>query len=695
MVRKSDIALVFACVFGVYLAINWSFAGPTYLQDEIGYLANASFLAGHPIDGSSSYHFGYSLFLVPAFWLFSTTAAIWKAILVTNALLFAAAFCVLFHILRHFNESRIACLAATLITATYPAYVTIAGYSYSSPGEIFVFLCACAALLWAARRPLAGLSLFGLLVGFIFWVHPTGMVIACAAGLALAAAVIGEPRRALPAIVSAAIIVAMVLLYDRVLEPAVMTAMTPEGFEPRSHYPEGRMVLSALTSPSVIASVVMRILGQLGYLLIATLGVAGLGLFALQTYALPRWKNRAHWRDARAPVLIFALASLAAVVAITAVFFATVNSNGPHHLMYARYTETVFALPLALSVLAVPSRSPWRFWPLAVIPLFVLFFVLIDRVGTFTNAINVAALWPSVFYFRPYPAIWFAIGLAGCVAALCLPRRIRLAAMVVVFAVCIPFQLKWHRTSFNITSYPSGLPELVAQIVPPGTCVGVDPMRVKGMTDRDKERANLYSFYLHRFDYRRVNAENWASTCDGPFLSFRQPAELASYGAVPLAREVRSQLYVYVRPDTLGRIDAVPRSMLRVDGTVSGTRLVGDVPASDIAAFVLAGRQEGEKIVTRGRKGVLFYGPFAQLPAGRLKVTIRGDVHEAGGAQVQIASQGSARIHKQVPVGDFGGGVIAIADVVLDEPVTDLEVRLVVTATSDLAVKSYRIELDD
>ena len=158
MVRNSDIALVFACVFAVYLTVNWSFAGPTYLQDEIGYLANAAFLSGHPIDGASSYHFGYSLFLLPAFWLFSTTGAIWKAVLVTNALLFAAAFAVLYVILRRFNESRISCVAATLITAAYPAYVTIAGYAYSSVAEILVFLCACAALLWASCRPVANAS---------------------------------------------------------------------------------------------------------------------------------------------------------------------------------------------------------------------------------------------------------------------------------------------------------------------------------------------------------------------------------------------------------------------------------------------------------------------------------------------------------------------------------------------------------
>lgn len=70
----------------LYLLCSWVFTGPTYLQDEIGYLTKAAFLAGHTIDGPSSYNLGYSIFLSPLFVMFSSTVLIWKGIMAINTL---------------------------------------------------------------------------------------------------------------------------------------------------------------------------------------------------------------------------------------------------------------------------------------------------------------------------------------------------------------------------------------------------------------------------------------------------------------------------------------------------------------------------------------------------------------------------------------------------------------------------------
>ena len=58
----------------VHLLMGLQMKQPTVLADEVGYLGNARYLAGvasmPDLRYCTFYHFGYSLFLVPLFWLF-------------------------------------------------------------------------------------------------------------------------------------------------------------------------------------------------------------------------------------------------------------------------------------------------------------------------------------------------------------------------------------------------------------------------------------------------------------------------------------------------------------------------------------------------------------------------------------------------------------------------------------------------
>jgi len=64
---------------------------PLVLSDELGYLGNARYIAGvshlPEMEGAQLYHFGYSIFLVPMFWVFADPIWTYKAAIVVNALL--------------------------------------------------------------------------------------------------------------------------------------------------------------------------------------------------------------------------------------------------------------------------------------------------------------------------------------------------------------------------------------------------------------------------------------------------------------------------------------------------------------------------------------------------------------------------------------------------------------------------------
>src|SRR3989344_5679173 len=124
--------LVWLCVF----ALNISYSsGPAYLQDEIGYLSKSALLAGKVVDGSSSYHGGVSMLISPAF-LLSDPPQIWLSIIAINAIVCGA-----------------------------------------SVGLFFLLVVWC--LLQEYNKTGWGI-LSALLVGFIYWMHPTGLVVCIA-----------------------------------------------------------------------------------------------------------------------------------------------------------------------------------------------------------------------------------------------------------------------------------------------------------------------------------------------------------------------------------------------------------------------------------------------------------------------------------------------------------------------------------
>lgn len=117
----------------VYWAMSRGFPGPAYQQDEIGYLVNGAFFAGHVSDGYSSYFAGYSLLLAPLFALLGDPAHIWQGVMVVNAILWAGAFFLLARLLEVLAPDcspgrRFGALA---LAAVYPAWPVMAGYAFS------------------------------------------------------------------------------------------------------------------------------------------------------------------------------------------------------------------------------------------------------------------------------------------------------------------------------------------------------------------------------------------------------------------------------------------------------------------------------------------------------------------------------------------------------------------------------------
>ncbi|WP_084539669.1 Wzt carbohydrate-binding domain-containing protein [Azorhizobium doebereinerae] len=112
-------------------------------------------------------------------------------------------------------------------------------------------------------------------------------------------------------------------------------------------------------------------------------------------------------------------------------------------------------------------------------------------------------------------------------------------------------------------------------------------------------------------------------------------------------------------------------------------------------AYSLVGARHGPALASTGIEGVLMYGPYLPLPAGRYRLRLEGSGPRARGhATLDIVHRAGAA---GLATADFSdtvpGETGALAEIVLglDEDVEDLEIRVLVSAEAEVAI--HRVTL--
>lgn len=693
--RWSDIAALWMVITTSYLLLNWQFTGPTYLSDEIGYLSHAAFFAGRHIDGSSSYHFGYSLFLVPSYLLFSDPAVIWKSVLVTNALIFSAAFSVLYLIAETLCANRLLRFFLVLLTAAYPAYPIMSGYAFSQPAFVLVFLLCCLAVLRISRTSYPGQLAIGGLVGFLYWIHPTALAVAAAIFIVGLAAIISDRRTLGPTLLCLLAAALMIIIYKMVLHPSVMLAMTPDGFAPRSHYPTISNRLLALLQPSGLLDFVTRFLGQTSYVIISTFSLATAGVYAIVMRVRADLK-RGSIGEAHLSFYIFFLFSFLFLVCMISAFFGNGHGSALNNWFYGRYLEGVFAPLLFVSFLSRMDRRANILVSSCIIISFIVLFSFSGSTGTGLNLINVSAFWPALNPRVEGALWWFAIGAAGCTIAVLMPRPAQMAVLLISFGICIHAQIDWHHGSFRATSTPTGLQTFVRDHQAPGSCIGLGSRPQDRQYQLGRERFKLYSFYLHDYRYQRMTPQTWFTDCDGFYMSFYDAEALSSLGAIHVGTETKTGLRVYAKrwpkPFEVKPYDTYFLQHQPGDDEDQATYRLSP---GDLTPFVQVGQVSDDRIVATGNAGFLFYGPYIFVRPGTLAFEVFGIADNVSGAWIDIASGGGGTIHAKIPLQSTNGeeGLLAKGEIVLPSIVKDLEIRLWVEAASDIQVLGYEVTM--
>lgn len=637
----------------IYWLVNQRFDGPAFQQDEIGYLINAAFLAGHVIDGYSSYHAGYSIFIAPIFLFLNDPHAIWKGVQVVNAIFWGGSFFLLDVFMRKTVPSPQSSRRFLIIVlcAIYPPWIVISGYSFSQSIFIFFYLGATVALLnWRVKKSSSVLP-HAILVGFLFWIHPTAVgIILSSTIVILLACWISKRYQSL--FLYIAVVVGMMLIYKLGIQAWMMQEMTPKGYSARTHYPSILGLISSASKASFWGDFSLVIFGQFAYLAISTFGVVIVGVIRLANIVQLKISGVVQdldLKDSSSVFLgIFILSSVLSVVMITALSFAS-QAHGPGSVdewFYGRYVEGV-VLPLVAIGLANWRTQTYKVG-LGVMIGIILIGALIQTYaaeGAYLNLVNIQGFWPQSLAPRLAIFMWFAIG--AIVVSICILffRISFFVPIVALLLITTKSHLQWHENILTNYSRPSAMIDYIRKNFLKGSCVGFDPYLPLGATIQMAERIRLYSFYLFDYGYKRMNLSQWQQYCDGPLFTYD----------LDLSTQSNNMQLVGVEPNTSLRL-IVKGGESKFDQEIRGSKY-GPVmwgnsenfsclergacifrPAFELSRQSQVGILDHNILATDGRSGFLFFGPYAELTNGSYVVKIQGSFQNLSGAVLDVVS---------------------------------------------------------
>jgi hypothetical protein len=337
--------------------------GPVLYSDALGYLGNARFLAGGAapaFDGSFSYAAGYSLLLVPLYWVTEQSEFVWAMSVAINVGFAVLIMLPAYHLGRRvFDLDRYQALLVAVGVSLTPALILQPGRIWVETVFPFVFLAATFAvykLFETGKVPYAVLS--GTLIGYLVFIHGRGLAVAVAFLVVLIIGAAIRRVRLLPAAV-AAVSTASVVIVDLLLRSHLKEHLWSASDAPANAGSVGR-ILGAY-APDHLFATLSTGLGHVWYVIVASFGIAAVGFVALVIAAIGSDRRGLAGVSNRGVVLtaLFALLAVGGVAILSAGLLAEVNRVD--HRVYGRYLDGVTPiLVLAGMAWLARLRASWR-----------------------------------------------------------------------------------------------------------------------------------------------------------------------------------------------------------------------------------------------------------------------------------------------------------------------------------------------
>jgi len=694
---------------------NRVYTGPAYLADEVGYLINAAFLGGYVVDGASSYHLGYAIFIAPVFGLFDTPTAVWQGVMVVNALLWGCSFFLLWQLVK-ISDPKLSPthqFIILLISILYPAWLTMSGYAFATSAFVVVFIASMITLARWQQAETRSLIPHTLWVSYLYWIHPTALGVILASFITvLLAARRAKTYRAL--VIHITLVFILVVFYKKVVHHALGLFMTPQGYLPLEHYPSITGLFLKMGDFSFWIDLLAKIFGQWSYIFIGTFGLAfyAIMMFINQILAIKfdgcavdNTMDNAVDNNARLAIAVYLPLSLLFVMGIGAALFSSADSPRTiDEWIYGRYIDHLSMPLLAFGIVALIHFSKERRLAAAVMSSIVLICtaLLIQSLvvaGVANNLVNTPAFWPQYLYISPDFIKWTLVGLGGIGLVALGGKYMALVLMSVSLFYSSSAQDQWHQGILSGYSKPGSLVAIVHQNYSPGSCIAFDPHFPEDASLSQHERFNLYKFYFFNYRYQRMTPSAWLDHCDGPLLTYNA-SSLAKKGAQfrVVARERSSGLFLVSRRDqtelTIPPAVANAPDISYINRENEYCFLAQwclTISGSELMRFTVVGQLDDQTLISSQQAGYLFYGPYQPIRQGSYMLMIRGHFKIEDCVVIDIASQSGSVQHAETTLCRQHCDQTIVMPFELAADAEAIEVRLKVTASDFIAVSGYQI----
>lgn len=387
----------------LHLYFSRGFVEPWVVGDELIFIGHARYFAGGPhflLQGNPIQHFGYSLFLLPAFWLFSDPNIIYRAILFINAILISSTYLLLFYFFYSIfgiKEKRNV-FFISFIASLYPALFTFSNIAYTNNIFIPFYLFFLILFYFFIKKQTPTFAtLFGFAASFLYTIHPIALYMLPFVLLFLLILFVYKKINLNNLIISFLTLV-VVYIFTKLILAHLLSVAWVNSY----NYSFTENILPNILSWQGIKHFLLITTGQLWYLIHASLGLFFLGFIYL-IYAIfqgSKWKIKNIFFDNEKMVLLFCLiTSLPIFVASLGVYFVASDfgSLRVDHLIYGRYNEGFIVIYIALGLFSFLYHKFIKlyhiifFWLLTAI---IFFLVDRDAVSLVANKITISGISP-------------------------------------------------------------------------------------------------------------------------------------------------------------------------------------------------------------------------------------------------------------------------------------------------------------
>ena len=615
-ILEDVVILIFTVAF--FNVVNLNISGPVVQGDEGGYLGYGALLAGYNLYSYSSYKYGYSLFISPAFIFGGNPFEIYKYVLFINSIIWGVSFVVLKYIfveLYNKSMSKRRLYAALFVSMLYPSWVSYSGYAFSENAFILLFVLSVYFLVNSYKGIYYWIP-FALSLALMFFVNDRSLPIILSAVIVLFIQTI-KTKSIYPVLITFFSFFMAIYLWSTTIANVVELNLIDTSYRATQN-------LYNLLERSLLNFKLNWgfFVGHLFYLGGASLLLGFIGL-AYMVKAICANLNNPEY-EINSLIYGYIILAFTGTLLMSVIFFSSAqpNVNRLDIILYGRYLEPLLIIILGVGILKFNDLYYLRSLLFYILLLILLYlFLELDNLHIFHS--NIPSFWPLHINGLGYKILLPLIFLPILIIYLVKYELLRIVIILTVFLYAIYSHNRVHMENVASHGDRHDLAKYIRDEYKPGTCVVFDRGSSKNWWH--PTFYSHYLFYLYDYKFEKGSFEYWLNNCNGPFLSWNEILPYSTKSdTFKLKKEKRDGPYLYIK--------TLPGKILGMYDRV----VINSFQTASRYLFGNLHEVEDDGVWSSGKAGIKFKSPsrciqddncyididFLSLNASRLKIYV-------------------------------------------------------------------------